>query len=288
MNWYDIRDPDDKKLDELAAKYQFHPLHIEDCRHGNQSAKIEPQDGYLFLVLKPVQLNEDLSVAFGDLDLFLGPDYLVSVQETDCGGVGGLMDRLAPQAGQARADQLFYRIVDSIVDSYHPVLDRISEVIDELEDDALANPEPALLEKLFELRRSLVQLRRVMANTRDVMGHLLRTEYPLVGRDLIPFLRDVYDHIARNLDLIEIHRDLLTGTMELYLSAVANRTNQVMKVLAVFGTIATPALVITGMYGMNIKRLPFAEHPHSWGIVMGMIAITCLIMLLIFRKLRWL
>ena len=109
----------------------------------------------------------------------------------------------------------------------------------------------------------------MIANTRDVVGHLLRNEFPLVKQDLSPFLRDVYDHLIRNLDLIEVHRDLLNGATELYLSSVANRTNQAMKVLTVFGTIATPALVITGMYGMNLKQIPFADSPHSWGIVIG-------------------
>jgi magnesium transporter len=138
------------------------------------------------------------------------------------------------------------------------------------------------------MRRSLIQLRRIMANTRDVLGYVLRMSDTVVGSDLTPFFRDVYDHVMRNLDGIEIQRDLVTGTMELYLSSIANRTNQIMKVLTVFGTIATPALVITGMYGMNLQHLPFADHPHSWGIVMTMIAAVSALMLLVLRKLHWL
>jgi magnesium transporter len=144
-----------------------------------------------------------------------------------------------------------------------------------------------MLEQIFDMKRSLIEMRRVMSNTRDVMGHLLRSEYPVVQKDLTPFLRDVYDHVMRTLDAIEIHRDLLTTTTELYLSSVANRTNQVMKALTVFGAVATPALVITGMYGMNLKHLPFADHPHSWGIVMTMIAAVSGSVLLVLRKLRW-
>ena len=287
-NWIDIRDPADPRLDELAAKHRLHPLHIEDCRHRNQNAKVEPQDGYIFVVLKPVEVNEECVISAGDLDLFLGPDFLITVQETSYTAVTQLVERIGKSANGLPPDQIFYRIIDGLIDSYYPILDKLSDDIDELEDKSLADPQPELLQRLFDLRRALIQLRRIMANSRDVMGNILRSEYPQISRPLMPFFRDVYDHVVRNLDTIEIHRDLLTGAMELYLSAVANRTNQTMKVLTVFGTIATPALVITGMYGMNLKHLPFQDHPHSWGIVMTMILGVSALMLLILRKMRWL
>jgi magnesium transporter len=285
--WHDIRDPNDPKLDELAAMYGLHPLHIEDCRHRNQNAKIEPQDNYVFVVVKPIETDPDCIITAGDLDIFLGTDYIITVQETECSALKQVLARTHSVQGSLRPDQIFYRVLDGIVDSYLPILDRFSDEIDELEDQVLENPEPEMLERLFDLRRALIQLRRIMANSRDVMGHILRNEYPQVSRDLAPFFRDVYDHVARNLDAIEIHRDLLTGAMELYLSSVANRTNQVMKVLTVFGTIATPALVITGLYGMNLQHLPFANHPHSWGIVMTMIAAVSAVMLFALRKMHW-
>jgi magnesium transporter len=287
-NWYDIRDPDDPQLDALAGRYGLHPLHIEDCRHRNQNAKIEAQNNYLFVVLKPVDVDEDHLLTAADLDIFIGPDWFITVQESRCESLSELLNRVKTRRDAARPDQLFYWIADGLVDAYNPVLDRLTDRIDEMEDEALKCPEPELLEEIFDMRRSLIQLRRIMANTRDVMGHVLRTSETVVGSDLAPFFRDIYDHVMRNMDAIEIQRDLLTGTMELYLSAVANRTNQVMKVLTVFGTIATPALVITGMYGMNLTNLPFANHPHSWGIVMTIIACVSAAMLLVLRKLRWL
>lgn len=287
-NWIDIRDPADPRLDELAAKYRLHPLHIEDCRHRNQNAKLEPQDGYIFVVLKCVHVNDECVISAGDLDLFLGADFLITVQETSNLAVGEMLERVKRTANSHPPDQIFYRIIDGLVDSYYPILDKLSDDIDELEDKTVTDPEPAMLQRLFDMRRALIQFRRIMANSRDVMSNILRSEYPQVGRGLMPFFRDVYDHVVRNLDTIEIQRDLLTGAMELYLSSVANRTNQTMKVLTVFGTIATPALVITGMYGMNLKHLPFQDHPHSWGIVISMILGVSALMLLILRKMRWL
>jgi magnesium transporter len=286
--WHDIRDPESSELDELAQRYHLHPLHIEDCRHRNQIAKVEVQNGYLFVVLKPVDIEDDYSLTVGDIDFFIAPEFIITVQETKCHSLTQTLDRVHTLPSQLRSDQLFYRIADAVVDSYYPILDRLSDRIDELEDEALSHPEPKLLEQVFHIKRALIEFRRVMANTRDVAGHLLREQYPIIQHDMMPFIRDVYDHTVRALDLIEVHRDLVTGTTELYLSSVANRTNQVMKALTVFGAVATPALVITGMYGMNLKHLPFAEHPHSWGIVTTLIAVVCIVVLVILKRFRWL
>ncbi len=287
MTWHDIRDPQDPLLDELARQYNLHPLHIEDCRNRNQAAKIEPMNDYLFIVLKPVDLKEDHTLQIADLDFFIGKDWIITVQEHQCQNATDSLNKVK-QTPNLRPDEIFYRVMDNIVDAYEPILDRASDRIDEMEDLALANPDPSMLEDVFDLKRVLIQLRRLLANTRDVVGHLLRNEFPLVRQELAPFLRDVYDHLVRNLDLIEIHRDLLTGTTELYLSSVANRTNQVMKVLTVFGTIATPALVITGLYGMNLKYLPFIESPHSWAIVIGMIVLVSVLVLAVLKRWRML
>lgn len=288
MKWHHVRDPHDPQLDELAATYNLHPLHIEDCRNRNQAAKVESQNGYLFIVIKPVVMDEDYCLHIADLDVFMGNDWIITVEEEVCASATRALDYARSANEKGRVDQIFYRLLDSVVDSYQPLIDRVSDRIDEMEDLALTDPGPEMLEEIFDLKRVLIQLRRVVANTRDVTGHLLRNEFPIVKSDMAPFLRDVYDHLIRDLDLIEIHRDLLNGATELYLSSVANRTNQVMKVLTVFGTISTPALVITGMYGMNLKHLPFAESSHSWGIVMAMIAVSALIMLAVMKKMRML
>src|SRR5262249_6101243 len=148
---------------------------------------------------------------------------------------------------------------DGVVDAYAPTLDWFSETIDDIEDTVLEDPSPAMLQKIFDSKRGLITLRRALGNMRDVAGHLQRLETNLIQRDLWPFLRDLYDHLARSMDITESHRDLLTGAMDVYLSSVANRTNQVMKVLTVLGTVALPSIVISGFFGMNTKGLPWAE-----------------------------
>ena len=287
MEWHDLRDPQDPELDRLAERYKLHPLHVEDCRHRNQSAKIEESGDYIFTVLKPVSIN-DGSLEVCDLDVFLGRDYVITVIEGQAVPLRQLLDGTRGVSQSLRTDQLYYRIVDGLVDLYLPVLDHYAEVIDELEDQVLENPTPQLLARIFETKRNLILLRRVLMNTRDVAGHLQRSESDLIQRDMWPFLRDIYDHVARNLDTVEMLRDLLSGALEVYLSSVANRTNQVMKVLTVMGTVALPVLVASSFWGMNLKNLPFAESPYGtlW-VGFLMVAATAALLILL-RFFRWL
>jgi magnesium transporter len=287
MKWHDIADPKDTELDRLAEQYHIHPLHIEDCRHRNQRAKVEENGGYIFTVLKTVQVLDDGDLAFHDLDIFLGCDWIITVQEGNRDSAAKILQPIHAMEASLRVDQVFYRIYDGVIDSYLPTIDRIDDAIDQLEEQVLQNPNPQVLSRIFQTKGTLIDLRRVLVNTRDVTAHMYRTEHNLIQADLIPFLRDVYDHVARNLDLVETQRDLLTGTMDVYLSSVANRTNEVMKVLTVLGTIALPVLVVSGFYGMNTKGLPFAESPHATAIAGGLMLATTTLLLILLRRFRW-
>ena len=287
MEWHDIRSPADPELDRLAELYQLHPLHIEDCRHRHQNAKVEESPSYLFAVLKVVQLRPDGTLEETDLDLFLGKDYLITVQEADHRLAREILDRIKLATNHTRPDQAFYRILDAVVDSYLPAIDQYSDTIDELEEQVLKAPAPDALAKIFSTKRLLIQTRRILGNTRDITGHLQRTDNDLVARDLLPFFRDVYDHLARNLDLVEMQRDLLTGSLDIYLSSVANRTNQVMKVLTILGTIALPSLVISGFFGMNVQTLPWLHSPYSGWIVSSLMVASTAALLVLLKILRW-
>ncbi|HKE22039.1 MAG TPA: magnesium transporter CorA family protein [Bryobacteraceae bacterium] len=289
MEWHNITDLASPQLDQLAERYQLHPLHIEDCRHRNQSAKIEQGEGYLFAVLKVMRLMDDGSLHAADLDVFFGHNFVVTVEEEACPEMRSIIQqvRQTPTAPE-RPDQVFHRIMDRVVDSYLPILDHFDDSIDALEDEALENPTPDTLARIFQNKRALAILRRVLVNTRDVGGHLQRTESPYIARNMWPFLRDVYDHVARNLDLVEMMRDLLSGTLDVYLSSIANRTNQVMKVLTVMSTIALPALVVSGFYGMNVKGLPAADSAYGVGVVILLMVGCTVLLLYLLKRFRWL
>jgi len=288
MEWHNITDPASSELDQLAERYGIHPLHIEDCRHRNQSAKIEEGEGYIFVVLKVMRLLEDGSLHAADLDVFFGQEFVLTVEEEECPEIRSIISQVRNTAlPMRRPDQVFYRVIDQVVDAYLPILDHYSDRIDELEDEALESPAPETLSSIFDSKRALAVLRRVLVNTRDVAGHLQRSESPYIERDLWPFLRDVYDHVARNLDTVEMLRDLLNGALDVYLSSVANRTNQVMKVLTILGTIALPALVVSGFYGMNVKGLPAAESPYGLVLVAGVMFGSTAVLLWILKRFHW-
>lgn len=287
MEWFQIHDPSDPRLDELAARFQIHSLHVEDCRHRNQNAKIETGADYIFTVLKTVDVAAPDEIETGDLDIFLGAGWVITVQETESPRIRAMLDGLRSAAPNGRADRLYYRIVDSMVDSYLPALDHFDDLIDGLEDEVLQKATPASLARIFEIKRSLIVMRRVLTNTRDVAAHLQRSDSPLIHSDMWPFLRDVYDHVARSLDTVEMLRDLLSGTLDVYLSSVANRTNQVMKVLTVLGTVALPVLMISGTYGMNIKGLPWAESEYAMPILAAMMSGTTAVLLALLKKFGW-
>ena len=287
MIWHDIKDANDKELDVLAERYHLHPLHVEDCRHGGQRAKVEDGADYLFTVLKPVHITEAGELLITDLDLFLGKDYLITVMEGACPSVRSHLDQLRAANKNARPDQLFYKVLDGVVDSYTTVLDWFSDRIDEIEDSVLDMSSAETLQRIFATKRGLIELRRVLSNMRDVSGHLQRTETELIQKDLWAFLRDVSDHLARNMDMVEMQRDLLTGAMDIHLTSVANRTNQVMKVLTVLSTIALPSVVISGLFGMNTKGLPFIESPHGTQIAVGLMVLSTAGLLLLLKKFDW-
>jgi magnesium transporter len=288
MEWHEISDPMDPQLDALAVRFNLHPLHIEDCRHRNQIAKIENSGHYLFLVLKPVAIVDEESLDISDLDLFIGADFVITVQETEQPAVQQMIQRTRALYEQTlRPDQIMYRLIDGVVDSYVPVLDIFSDRLDEIETQVLEEPDPKALARIFSTKRCLIQVRRVLSNTREVAGHIQRGASPLIGSDLAPFMRDVYDHLVRNLDTVEMFRDLLTGSLDVYLSSVANRTNQVMKVLTVMGTLALPALVISGFYGMNFDYLPWMHEPWGAALAAGVMMAAMVGLLLLLRRLNW-
>src|SRR5258708_885897 len=195
MIWHHIKKSDDPELDELAVRYHLHPLHIEDCRHRNQSAKLEEQDGYIFVVLKPILQLPDDTLQIVDLDIFLGKDYIITVQDSQCLSSKSVIEA-SKNAGTQRADQFFYRIMDALVDTYVPIIDHFSDLIDDLEDRVLDDPNPQVLQRIFFAKRNLIEMRRVLANMRDVAGHLMRLHIGLIEPDMRPVLRVVYDHRA--------------------------------------------------------------------------------------------
>ena len=283
LAWFDVADPASPELDDLAHRFNLHELQIEDCRHRPQRPKTEEHDHYIFTVLKHMHNNGELE--FDDIDIFIGPDFLITVRSGDSGIFETVRAR-AEQEQVDRLDRLFYMIVDHIVDGYQPVLDKLADNISDIEDVVLDRPDPDTLAEIFSLKRKLVEFRRVAAGMREVVNTLTRREKGILGDDLDVYFRDIYDHIVRTVELIETYRDLLSGALDIYLSAVANRTNEVMKVLTIWGTVALPLVIITGFFGMNLK-LPWENSVHGTVFAVVLMAVSTIAVLVYFKTKRW-
>ncbi|MCI0352333.1 MAG: magnesium transporter CorA family protein, partial [Acidobacteriales bacterium] len=226
LNWFDVPDPNSPQLDELARRFNLHELQIEDCRHRPQRAKTEEHPGYIFSVLKRLLCTaskpgmEEFDLSFRDIDVFLGRDFIITVHENDSDLIERVRKRVQ-ESGQERVDRVLYLLVDTIVDEYQPVLDTLAEETSDIEAEVLERPEPAVLRRIFQLKRKLIEFRRTCSGMREVVNAMMRREHGLLGDDLDPYFRDIYDHLVRTLDLIETYRDLLTGSLDIYLSAVA-------------------------------------------------------------------
>jgi magnesium transporter len=283
LAWFQVEDPASPQLDELAKRFHLHPLQIEDCRHRPQRAKYEEHETYLFCVAK--KINSDDELVFSDVDLFIGKDFLITVTQVRLPTMDKVERRLT-EDGTTRIDRAAYVVIDALVDEYQPIIDLIAEETSDLEDTVLVNPGPDKLQTIFRLKRRLIEFRRNASGMREVVNALMRKERGIVGDDLDPYFRDVYDHLVRAIDLIETYRDLLAGSLDIYLSAVANRTNNVMKVLTIWGTIALPLVIITGFFGMNVP-LPWQDSPHGVWYVVGLMAVSTISVLLFFKKKGW-
>jgi len=281
--WFDIADPVSPDLDELGRRFQLHELQIEDCRHRPQRAKVDEYGNYVFAVLK--HLHTDTNLIFDDFDVFLGSNFLITIHLGDCPLLAKLCQRVQENRVD-RLDQIFYVLMDLVVDEYLLVLDNSAEEISQVESQVLETPEPRLLSEIFRLKRKLIDFRRVASGMRDVVNAIIRREGGLVGDDLDPYFRDIYDHLVHVVDLVEAHRDLLTGSLDIYLSAVAQRTNDVMKVLTIYGTLALPLVIITGFFGMNL-HLPWSSNAHGIWYATGLMLISIALVLWFFKRKRW-
>lgn len=283
LHWFDLSDPQAPELDELAKKYKLHELEIEDVRHGCQRPKFNDHPDYLFAVLKELRPGD--AIAFDDFYAFIGRDFLLTIHAADSDTIAQVKQR-ALEDKTTRLDKIFYFALDAIVDDFLPVLDSLAEETSDIEDEVLKRPDPEMLRRIFTVKRKLIDFRRNAGAMREAANSIVRMEHGIIGDDLDAYFRDIYDHLLRTVELIESYRDLLTGSLDIYLSAVANRTNEVMKVLTVWGTVALPLVIITGFFGMNLP-LPLQTTPHGTALAVGIMLLSTAIILLYFRRKGW-
>ncbi len=288
--WVDIDVGNRYQIALLEKVWAFHPLSIEDTLNPSSRVKVEEYPGYLFTVIRGVRLYEETQDPYDletyNLCCFLGRNYVVTVHGGQSPAIAAAADRLSrnPELLRRSAARLMHAILDGAVDAFFPILDQIDEFLDGLERRVFEEFEHVVLRDLFAVRRLIVSLRRHLSPMREAFNILTNRPSPFIEPEVQLYFRDVYDHVLRISESLDAFRDLLSGTMESYLTQVSNRLGSITKGLAVIGTVSIPFVVISGMWGMNFSQLPLAHSQHGfWWMMIAQLAIGLALLI----GLRW-
>lgn len=288
--WIDVVGLHDVELvARLGECFGLHPLALEDVVNTGQRPKADDYDDHLYCVLRNFHAG-DSNLVSEQISLFLRPGLVLTFQEMEGDAFEPVRERLRRGKGRIRrmgGDYLAYALIDALVDQFFPILERQGERIEALEDELIEDPTPETLQRIYRMRRELLLLRRAAWPEREVLSALQREETGLVSRDVKPFLRDAYDHTVQVLEILETYRELAGSMLDVYLSSLSHRMNEVMKVLTIIATIFIPLTFIAGVYGMNFDRMP--ELHWAWGypaalLVMGAIGLALVVF---FRRRGW-
>jgi magnesium transporter len=278
-------------LEKLGECLRLHPLVLEDILNIDQRPKVEDYDDYLFIILKAIKMvSESGEIVSDQVSLILGPNYVLSFNEGNGELYKPIKDRLLAAKGRIRkygADFLAYSLIDIIVDNYFVVLEQVGESIEDLEEDVVRRPTPVTLQGVHRFKNDMIILRKSLWPLREVVARLERRESPLITETTAVYCKDVYDHTIIAIDTVETYRDILSGMLDIYLSSVSNRLNEIMKVLTIIATIFMPLTFITSLYGMNFKHMPELEWQYGYLLVLILLVVITVMMLLFFRKKKW-
>ena len=279
-------------IEKIGNHFNLHPLVLEDIANTGQRPKMEDYTDYLFVVLNMLQYSEeDKEIKREQVSLILGSNWVISFQETEGDVFDTIRERLRSDKGRIRkmgADYLVYVLMDTIVDNYFAVLEKIGEKIEEIEDETVTNPSPETLHTIHDLKRQMIMLRKSIWPLREVINRLERWESKLINESTDIFLRDLYDHTIQVVDAVETFRDMLSGMMDIYMSSVSNRMNEVMKVLTIIATIFLPLTLVAGIYGMNFRIMPELQWEMGYPFALLIMLAVGIIMLIYFKRKNWL
>jgi len=279
-------------IEKIGPPFGIHPLTLEDIVNTGQRAKVDDFEDYIYIVFKMLIFDETtFHISSEQVSLILGPRFIISFQEIEGDVFNFVRERIRKGRIHMRKsgpDYLAYALMDAIVDHYFLILEKMGERIEQFENEVYAEPTPEILQAIHELKREIIYFRKQVWPMREVLNNLQKTESPLVQQTNKVFIRDVYDHTIQVIDTIESFRDIIAGMMDLYLSTVSNRMNEVMKVLTIMATLFIPLTFIAGIYGMNFKFMPELEWKWSYPVLWAVLLVISGCMLFYFRRKKWL
>lgn len=293
MTWINVDGLHDVEiLRELGESFGLHPLVIEDILNTDNRPKAEDYGDYFYLILNELSLDPATQqIQKEQVSLVFGRNFVLSFQEHEGDVFDPIRERIRANKGRVRkmgADYLAYVLIDAVVDNYFLVLESLGERIEILEDRLVDNPTREASHEIHRLKREMIVLRKSVWPLREVVSALQRAESPLIQAETGLYLRDVYDHTIQVIDTIETFRDMLSGMLDIYLTSVSNRMNEVMKVLTIIATIFIPLTFLVGVYGMNFEHMPELKWRWGYPLVWTVMILVAGWMLYLFRKKQWL
>jgi len=298
MTWINVDCPRQiYSLEKLGACYGLHPLVLEDIL-TDQRPKVEDYEDYIFIVIKMLYYKEaedddeigDFNIDMDQVSIIFGNNFIISFKEKDVDVFRPLKERLRTARGRIRkqgADYLAYSMIDSIVDHYFVIMEKLGDRFEELEDSVVSNPEPGILPAIYNLKRDMLFLRKSVWPLREAISRMQRMDSHLISETTRIYLRDVYDHTIQVIENIETFRDMSASLLETYLSSLSNKLNEVIKLLTIISTIFIPLTFLSGLYGMNFTYMPELQHPYGYPAVLVLMLLVVAVMLTYFYRKKW-
>ncbi len=278
-------------IEKIGKKFELHPLVLEDIGDTAQRPQLEDFHDHIFIVLKMLYYNaKKEEIIVEQVSIIFGSNYVISFQEQEGDVFDSIRERLRQGKGRVRkmgADYLAYTLIDAIVDNYFLILESFGEDLEKIEENLASNPGPDVLTVIHRLKRDAILLRKAIWPLREIISGLQRVESSLIKENTLIYFRDVYDHTIQVIDTTEAFRDMVSGMLDIYLSSVSNRMNEVMKVLTIFASIFIPLTFVAGVYGMNFKYMPELEWHWAYFAVLGFMALVGITMVLYFKRKKW-
>jgi len=280
-----------KVIEEIGKLFNLHSLILEDIVDTDQRPKIKDFRDYIFIILKMLYCDKKSNeMKVEQVSLILGKNYVISFQEREGDVFDFIRDRIRNNIGRIRklgADYLVYSLMDAIVDNYFTIIEKLDEEIENLEDKVISQQNPANVQAIHKLKRDLIFLRKSVWPLREVISILERGESPLVLESTNLYLRDVYGHTIQVMDTVESLRDIISGILDIYLSSINTRMNEIMKVLTIIATIFIPLTFITGIYGMNFQYMPEIKWFWGYPLILSVMLIIGIVMVIFFKRKKW-
>ncbi|NNL03188.1 MAG: magnesium/cobalt transporter CorA [Eudoraea sp.] len=281
-----------KEIEKLGKDFMLHPLILEDIANTQQRPKLEEHEEYIFVVLKMLYFDKDQNLKFENISFVQGSSYVLSFQEADGDVFNAVRDRLRNSKGRVRsngADYLLYVLMDAIVDNYFNLMEVMGEKIEELEENLFEEkPKKDLILEIHGLKREILKIRRAVYPLREVVNHIDKVDTSLITEKTQLYLRDLYDHVIQVSESIDIQRELIWSLMDMHMTTISNRMNEVMKVLTIMATIFIPLTFIAGIYGMNFENIPELKFEYGYFVLWGVMVVVFLAMLYYFKRKEWL